>query len=71
MIWRSINEQCWIRSCLLDNTSTLPFNKIGSVQKVKLGLVAIIFIVFLHLIGISVSEFHTNPNDNEILWRDK
>ena len=27
----------------------------------KLGLVAIIFIVFLHLIGISVSEFHTNP----------
>ena len=71
MIWSSINEQCWIRGCLLDNTSTLPFNKIGSVQKVKLGLVAIIFIVFLHLIGISVSEFHTNPNDNEILWRDK
>ena len=29
------------------------------------------FIVFLHLIGISVSEFHTNPNDNEILWRDE
>ena len=28
----------------------------------KLGLVAIIFIVFLHLLGISVSEFHTNPN---------
>ena len=25
----------------------------------KLGLVAIIFIVFLHLIGISVSEFYT------------
>ena len=37
----------------------------------KLGLVAIIFIVFLHLLGISVSEFHTNQNDNEILWRDK
>ena len=37
----------------------------------KLGLVAIIFIVFLHLIGIYVSEFHTNPNDNEILWRDE
>ena len=37
----------------------------------KLGLVAIIFIVFLHLLGISVSEFHTNSNDNEILWRDK
>ena len=25
----------------------------------KLGLVAIIFIVFLHMLGISVSEFHT------------
>ena len=37
----------------------------------KLGLVAIIFIVFLHLIGISVPEIHTNPNDNEILWRDE
>ena len=37
----------------------------------KLGLVAIIFIVFLHLIGISVSEFHTNQNDKEILWRDE
>jgi len=38
---------------------------------VKLGLVAIIFIVFLHLIGISVSEFHINSNENEILWRDE
>ena len=37
----------------------------------KLGLVAIIFIVFLHLIGISVSEFNTNQNNNEILWRDE
>tara|TARA_A100001388_G_scaffold192820_1_gene145268 strand:+ start:362 stop:478 length:117 start_codon:yes stop_codon:yes gene_type:complete len=37
----------------------------------KLGLVAIIFIVFLHLLGISVSEFNTNPNNNEILWRDE
>ena len=37
----------------------------------KLGLVAIIFIVFLHLIGISVSEFYTNPNENKILWRDE
>ncbi len=37
----------------------------------KLGLVGIIFIVFLHLVGISVSEFHTNQNDNEILWRDE
>ena len=37
----------------------------------KLGLVAIIFIIFLHLIGISVSEFYPNPNDNEILWRDE
>ena len=37
----------------------------------KLGLVAIIFIVFLHLLGISVSEFYTNSNDNEILWRDE
>ena len=37
----------------------------------KLGLVGIIFIEFLHLIGISVSEFHTNSNDNEILWRDE
>ena len=37
----------------------------------KLGLVAIIFIVFLHLLGISVSEFNTNPNENEILWRDE
>ena len=37
----------------------------------KLGLVAIIFIVFLHLVGISVSEFHTNQNDNEILWRNE
>ena len=37
----------------------------------KLGLVEIIFIVFLHLVGISVSEFHTNSNDNEILWRDE
>jgi len=37
----------------------------------KLGLVAIIFIVFLHMIGISVSEFYTNSNDNEILWRDE
>ena len=36
----------------------------------KQGLVAIIFIVFLHLIGISISEFNTNSNDNEILWRD-
>ena len=37
----------------------------------KLGLVAIIFIVFLHLIGISLSEFNTNSNNNEILWRDE
>ena len=37
----------------------------------KLGLVAIIFIVFLHLVGISVSEFYTNPNENKILWRDE
>ena len=37
----------------------------------KLGLVAIIFIVFLHLIGISVSEFYTNSYNNEILWRDE
>jgi len=37
----------------------------------KQGLVAIIFIVFLHLIGISISEFNTNSNDNEILWRDE
>jgi hypothetical protein len=37
----------------------------------KLGLVAIIFIVFLHLLGISVSEFNTIPNNNEILWRDE
>ena len=37
----------------------------------KLGLVAIIFIVFLHLLGISVSEFNTNPNNNENLWRDE
>ena len=37
----------------------------------KLGLVGIIFIVFLHLVGMSVSEFHTNQNDNEILWRDE
>ena len=37
----------------------------------KLGLVAIIFIVFLHLLGISVSEFNPNPNNNEILWRDE
>ena len=37
----------------------------------KLGLVAIIFIVFLHLIGISVAEFNTNPNNNEILWMDE
>jgi len=38
---------------------------------VKLGLVAIIFLIFLHLLGISVSEFYTNSNDNEILWRDE
>ena len=31
VIWSSINEQCRIRSCLLDNTSTLSFNKIRSV----------------------------------------
>ena len=37
----------------------------------KLVLVGIIFIVFLHLIGITISEFHTNPNENEILWRDE
>ena len=37
----------------------------------KLGLVAIIFIVFLHLLGISVSEFNTSPTNNEILWRDE
>ena len=37
----------------------------------KLGLVAVIFIIFLHLIGISVSEFYTNPNEKEILWRDE
>ena len=37
----------------------------------KRGLVAIIFIVFLHLIGISLSEFNTNTNTNEILWRDE
>ena len=37
----------------------------------KLGLIGIIFIILLHFIGISVSEFHTNQNDNEILWRDK
>ena len=37
----------------------------------KLGLVAIIFLIFLHLLGISVSEFYTNSNDNEILWRDE
>ena len=37
----------------------------------KQGLVAIIFIVFLHLIGITISEFNTNPNENEILWRDE
>jgi len=36
VIWRSINEQCWIRSCLLDNISTLSFNKVGSIQEVKL-----------------------------------
>ena len=37
----------------------------------KLGLVAIIFIVFLHILGISVSEFHTNPNENKILWKNE
>ena len=37
----------------------------------KQGLVAIIFIVFLHLIGISISEFNKIPNENEILWRDE
>jgi|TARA_B100000508_G_scaffold38190_1_gene29963 hypothetical protein len=37
----------------------------------KLGLIGIIFIMLLHFIGISVSEFYTNPNDNEILWRDE
>jgi|TARA_B100002052_G_C15496122_1_gene425032 hypothetical protein len=37
----------------------------------KLGLVGIIFIMFLHLIGISVSEFHKNSNESEILWRDE
>tara|TARA_B100000945_G_scaffold96400_1_gene75349 strand:- start:1374 stop:1490 length:117 start_codon:yes stop_codon:yes gene_type:complete len=38
---------------------------------VKQALVAVIFIVFLHLIGISISEFNTNSNEKEILWRDE
>ena len=37
----------------------------------KQGLVAVIFIVFLHLIGMSISEFNKIPNENEILWRDE
>ena len=37
----------------------------------KQGLVAIIFIVFLHLIGMSISEFNKIPNENKILWRDE
>ena len=37
----------------------------------KQGLIAIIFIVFLHLIGMSISEFNANSNENEILWRDE
>jgi len=37
----------------------------------KQGLVAIIFIVFLHVIGMSISQFNTIPNENEILWRDE
>ena len=38
MIWRGINEQCWIRSCLLDSIINLSFSKVGSIQKVKYHL---------------------------------
>ena len=30
----------------------------------------LIFIVFLHLIGISISNLYKNSNESEILWRD-
>jgi uncharacterized membrane protein len=36
----------------------------------KFGLMTIIFIVFLHLIGISISNLYKNSNESEILWRD-
>ena len=36
----------------------------------KFGLMTIIFIVFLHLIGISISNFYKNSNEIKILWKE-
>ena len=35
MIWSNTNEQCWIRSCILDYTRSLSLSQVRSIQEMN------------------------------------